>query len=66
LSINLSGNQAFLIWPTNAAGFALQQNTNLLTTNWLTMTNLPVITNMSCRVTVSPTNPQNFYRLGNP
>jgi hypothetical protein len=41
LSLNLSGNQAFVTWPTNAAGFTLQQNTNLLTTNWLKVTNLP-------------------------
>ena len=66
LSISLSGNQAFLTWPTNATGFNLQQNTNLLTTNWLTLTNIPVVTNILYQVTVPETTRQNFYRLENP
>jgi hypothetical protein len=66
LSISLSGNQAFLTWPTNAAGFNLQQNTNLLTTNWVTVTNIPVVTNILYQVTVPTTHSQNFYRLATP
>jgi photosystem II stability/assembly factor-like uncharacterized protein len=66
LNISLFGNQALIRWPTNAAGFNLQQNTNLLSTNWVTVTNLPVITNILYQVTVPKTNQQNFYRLKNP
>jgi len=66
LSLSLSGNQAFLTWPTNAAGFNLQQNTNLLSTNWVTVTNQSVITNLLYQVTVPKTNRQNFYRLKTP
>ena len=66
LNICLSGQQVFLTWLTNAAGFNLQQNTNLLTTNWVTVTNIPVITNILYQVTVSKTNSQHFYRLETP
>ncbi len=63
LSISLLGNQALIQWPTNAAGFNLQQTTNLLTTNWVTVTNIPVVSNILYQVTVPKTNRQNFYRL---
>ena len=63
LSIDLSGSQILLTWPTNAAGYTLHQNTNLLTTDWPTVTNTPVTTNILYRVTLFHTNRQNFYRL---
>jgi hypothetical protein len=66
LSISLFGNQALIQWPTNAAGFNLQQSTNLLATNWVTVTNIPVITNILYQVAVPKTNSQNFYRLKTP
>jgi hypothetical protein len=34
LTINLSGNNLIVSWPFSVAGFALQTNSNLGTTNW--------------------------------
>jgi hypothetical protein len=67
LNISLSGNQAFLTWLTNnATGFNLQQNTNLLTTNWVAVSGTPAVASISYQLTVLPTNRQNFYRLKSP
>jgi hypothetical protein len=44
----------------------LQQNANLATTNWLTVTNIPVMTNWQNRVMLSRTNGNNFHRLKAP
>ena len=58
---------ALPIWLTNnSTGFNLQQNTNLASTNWLTVTNQRVVTNQSYQVIVSATNHQNFFRLKSP
>ena len=67
LNISVSARQAFLTWLTNnSTGFNLQQNTNLLTTNWTAVANLPVITNQSYQVIVPSTNRQDFFRLKSP
>jgi hypothetical protein len=67
LNIRISGQQAFLTWLTNnSAGFNLQQNTNLATTNWVAVTNAAVVTNTLYRVTVPSTNRADFYRLKSP
>jgi len=59
-----SSNVAFLSWPVPLApGFVLQQNSDLNTTNWLTLTNIPVVVSNRNQVTVSPTGGQIFYRL---
>jgi hypothetical protein len=64
LQIALANSRASIAWPTNnAAGFILQQTTNLLGTNWVTVTNLPVITNLFYQVSLTPTNRQDFFRL---
>lgn len=63
---NLMAGMTFLTCPTNAMGFTLQQNSDLLTAKWQTVPNQPVISNLSFRVAVAPTNRQNFYRLENP
>jgi hypothetical protein len=67
LNISVSARQAFLSWLTNnSTGFNLQQNTNLASTNWLAVTNLPVVTNLLNWVIVPSTNPQDFFRLKSP
>jgi hypothetical protein len=66
LVLTRSGNDVGLLWPTNAADFTLQQNTNLTTTNWVAVTNIPIVTNAQEQVIVSATNNQNFYRLKGP
>jgi len=67
LNISAAASQAFLTWLTNnATGFNLQQNTNLASTSWLAVTNLPVITNQLYQVIVPFTNRQDFFRLISP
>lgn len=55
-----------LLWPTNAAGFALQFNTNLLTTNWAGALPLPVVSGTNNVVTNAMSDEQRFYRLFRP
>ncbi|MEO5802352.1 MAG: IPT/TIG domain-containing protein [Verrucomicrobiota bacterium] len=65
LSIRLLTNNAVSIsWTTNAIGFSLQANTNLnALTNWVAVTNVPVVTSGRNTVTNSITNSGTFYRL---
>jgi hypothetical protein len=46
-------------------GFTLQQNSDLVTPNWMTLTNMPTLnlTNLQDEVTFSPTNSSSFFRL---
>jgi hypothetical protein len=65
LNINFSSGNNMITWPTNSpAGFVLQVSTNLVSSNWTTITNGVVTTNGEYQVTVPPTNgPASFYRL---
>ena len=64
LAIKLLTNNAVIIsWTTNAAGFFLQGNTNLSSTNWVVVTNVPGISNGTNSVTNSITNSARFFRL---
>ena len=64
LKISAPTNQIQVLWTNIAVGFALQSNTNLLTANtWLTVTNLPVITNNQNLVTLPTSSTNTFYRL---
>ena len=64
LNIALANNSLVLFWTTNARGFALFQNTNLLTTNWTAVANPPIVTNGQNQVWISPRPPGNeFFRL---
>ena len=59
-----NGNLAFS-WLIPSTNLVLQQNLNLTTTNWATLTNTPALnlTNLCNEVTVSPTNSSGFFRL---
>jgi hypothetical protein len=59
---NTAGNLVFS-WPTNGTIFSLQQNTDLTTTNWTSVTNVPVIVNSQEQLSLPPTNPAGFFRL---
>ncbi len=64
LTIAWLTNRAVQIsWPTNAVGFALQGNTNLSTTNWAVLTNVPAISNGTNYVTNSIAKSPHFFRL---
>jgi len=69
LALGLSSNLANFSWPSSAPGYALQQNFDLTTTNWTTITNTPVISGYSNQVVVSPpvaSGGNVFYRLVSP
>jgi hypothetical protein len=50
-------------WPTNAAGFVLQENSALATTNWVTVTNAINVSGTNSEVTLSPLTGAGFFRL---
>ena len=57
------GSQIKLFWPTSAAGWTLQSNTSLTTSNWTTVTNTPLVVGTNFTVTVSRAIQQQFFRL---
>jgi hypothetical protein len=66
LGITLSGGNLVLSWPSPPGGFTLLENSDLTTTNWLTVTNIPVLMNGQNQVSLFPTNASEFYLLEYP
>jgi hypothetical protein len=68
LNIAASSTNLTLSWIIPSTNFALQQNFDLTTTNWTTLTNVPTLnlTNLQNQVIVSPSNSSGFYRLKTP
>jgi hypothetical protein len=66
LGIANSGTNLVLSWPSPPGGFVLQQNSELTTTNWLTVTNLTTIANGQNQVLIVPSTGNEFYRLDYP
>jgi len=63
-AINLTGTNALLSWSGAIVGnYGVLQNTNLLTTNWLSLTNQSVLTNNLNQVIVPQGGNNLFYRL---
>jgi hypothetical protein len=63
LSIGANNTNLLLSWPGGTPGYALQQNSDLTTTNWVIVPNQFVLTNGLNQVT-TPNNGSNlFYRL---
>ncbi len=60
LSIQLAGNNAMISWPSQASGYRLQANTNLLSTNWVN------ISSTNNQATEAIGGPAKFYRLISP
>ena len=50
-------------WPAPSTGYVLQVNTDLTTTNWLMVTNPPIVANGEMVITVSPSGGNRYYRL---
>jgi hypothetical protein len=63
LTINPSGNQTVLSWPTDVGFFVLQEASSLTLTNWAVVTNIPVTVGNQDQVTVSPKGTAQFFRL---
>jgi hypothetical protein len=64
-SIQRAGGNAIVSWPISSAGFRLQQNGKLNTTNWISAAN-PLNVNGTNQVTVSPASGVKFFRLISP
>ena len=68
-AIQLNGTNVLLSWPGNLAGYTVQENSDLTTTNWTTVTNVPSVINAasvtnSLNQIVVPVGTSNlFYRL---
>ena len=64
LAIELvSPGSALITWPAPSTGYALQQNISLTTTNWVAVTNAPIVVHGEMQITVSPTVGNRYYRL---
>jgi hypothetical protein len=66
LGLTVSGGNLLFSWPAYWNGAVLLQNSNLTTTNWVAVTNSPVMTNGEIQVTVSPSGGNYFYQLSYP
>ena len=58
--------QATLVWPTNAADFALETTFSFPASAWSAVTGTPVVVSNLFNMTVPATNPQQFFRLRYP
>jgi hypothetical protein len=64
LRISTEGASALILsWPTPTPAFALQENADLRTTNWVTLTNTPIVVGSKNQITIMPSNANVFYRL---
>ena len=67
LSIRLtSTNTALVSWPAPSTGFALRQNTNVNTTNWVAAPETINDNGATKFIIVNPPTGQRFYRLFRP
>jgi hypothetical protein len=68
LNFSSSGNNLFLSWLIPSTNFVLQQNSDLTTANWTTLTNTPSINfaSLSNVLTLPSSNSSDFYRLAPP
>lgn len=55
-----------LQWPTNAAGFVLEQNPELGSTNWVTFAGPTIVVATNYQVTISTQTGSGFFRLAKP
>lgn len=65
LNCRSAGTNVTISWTVPSATFVLQQNADLTTTNWLTLTNVPSLnfTHLQYQIVLSQTNNRAFYRL---
>jgi hypothetical protein len=66
LNIALSGTNVLLSWPTPPGDVVLQQNFDLTTTNWTTVTNPPAVMNGQNQVVLPSGSSNQFYRIEYP
>lgn len=68
LAMRQTNGNATISWLVPSTNFVVQQNTDLSTTNWVDMTNIPVLnlTNLQDEVTVPRSESNTFFRLKTP
>ena len=66
LGVAFSGTNFVLSWPAPPGDFVLQQNSDLTTTNWQTVTNAPTPSNFQDQVMLPVAAGNYFYRLAYP
>jgi hypothetical protein len=67
LKIFLTSTNTFIVaWPASAAGFTLQENSDLLTANWSPVTNRVDSAGEEYQVTLEPSPANRFFRLIHP
>ena len=66
MGITTSNGNLLLSWRSPPGGFVLQQNFDLTTTNWTTVTNTPAINHGLNQVVLAPAASNWFYRLEYP
>jgi hypothetical protein len=59
-------NTVLVAWPSSVAGFSLQQNALLGSTNWLGVTNTVNVVGSENQVIISPPAGNRFFRLKSP
>jgi len=62
-AITRSNSNIILSWPTSQWNFVPQQNADLRTTNWTTLTNTPNVQNGQNMLTLPASGSNRFYRL---
>ena len=66
-TLNISAANKLVFWSTNFSdGYSLQQNTNLVSTNWVAMTNTVLLVGATNQVSISPMLGNLFFRLSHP
>ena len=65
LSIKSKGDLLLLSWLVPSMKFVLQMNSDLSTTNWVSLTNVPTLnmTNLQNEVVLPPSSNKSFFRL---
>jgi hypothetical protein len=68
LKLSAPGTNLVLSWTVPATNFVLQQNGDMSTANWTTMTNAATLnySNLQYEASFSPTNGSSFFRLATP
>lgn len=64
--VKTSTNAVVIAWPSFSPNFSLQMNSSIATTNWATVTNVPIIVGDEKQVTISTPTGNNFFRLKSP
>jgi hypothetical protein len=58
-----AANNLQFTWPTNHAGFVLQQNSDFATANWVTVVGPPNVVGSNYQATLPPPTGNSFFRL---